>query len=92
MIGTYWHVGKLPRSQVATLLRSDIPAHHVRLDSLVDPGSDIGNFIFALPVPSLTFRNVMGDVVSHVDLFAAPVILQIASLAAGVRGQSRRDQ
>ena len=34
----------------------------------------------------------MGDVVSHVDLFAAPVILEIASLAAGVRGQSRRDQ
>jgi len=32
---------------------------------------------------------VMGDVVSHVDLFAAPVILEIASLAAGVRGQSR---
>jgi hypothetical protein len=31
--------------------------------------------------------RVLGDVVSHVDLFAAPVILEIASLAAGVRGQ-----
>ena len=51
----------------------------------------LGDYRMVLGILVLLFI-VMGDVVSHVDLFAAPVILEIASLAAGVRGQSRRDQ